>query len=400
MTDRSIEASKASTPSSSGQEFSEFDPLIDKFVATHPKRGPGEIVHIKGNSTDAWKQIVSSSADDAYRLVMRTAHRALRSEKSDSIRWLYMGLAKALIRPEIRLSDCDVQELLLWHRMEMDRWVKEIDSHPGDEWIQYRNFHRKLWEDWSFFRPLLEWLEQCSKRSGLTSTMRQALTDFPDANITNYELSRTWTLLGRKLPSLHATDVWTCRALGELKKMPERQADSWFALLAHCGTASSGKPTAKWLKTATQLIADLGEAEFRPRLVSWLPLTGQPRQTAIAEHNSWFDLDLDEFNSDVLKGLVWCLGLLQSPEILNALTDLATISYRKIPIKGPRAPKIGNAALWALGYLPGHDGAGALAILRRRIKSANVQKLIDAALTQVAEREGMHSDDVEELSRP
>jgi hypothetical protein len=90
----------------------------------------------------------------------------------------------------------------------------------------------------------------------------------------------------------------------------------------------------------------------------------------------------------------------EDEEIARALGALAISCYRKLPGVGPRAVKIGNAAVYALGAMPGKAAIGQLAILRIKLKFASAQKLILKALDRVAEREGIPRDQIEEMAVP
>jgi hypothetical protein len=102
----------------------------------------------------------------------------------------------------------------------------------------------------------------------------------------------------------------------------------------------------------------------------------------------------------ILKGLCWIAATLPSPEMARALGHLAMSAYRKIPGVGPRAVKLGNAAVYALGEMAGMDSVGQLAMLRVKVKFGTAQKGIDKALNAAAAREGLPREEIEELGVP
>ena len=109
---------------------------------------------------------------------------------------------------------------------------------------------------------------------------------------------------------------------------------------------------------------------------------------------------LSDQNADTLKGLVWCSSVLEDAAIARSLTALAISAYKKVPGIGPRAVKVGNACVYALGAAPGMDGVGQLTILKVRVKFGTAQKGIEKALVATAERVGIARDELEEMSGP
>ena len=200
---------------------------------------------------------------------------------------------------------------------------------------------------------------------------------------------------------LKPSEVWAAAALKDLAQMTVEKQRSWNALLAHCQTASAGTPTAKWLKSARELVSAVGMEEFVQRLVAWLPLVDQrPPADASNTANVANQFTIIEPHQELLKGLAWCVSLLESRDLARALTTLAQSAYKKIPGVGPRAVKVGNACIYALGAMPGMDGVAQLALLKVKVKFGTAQKLIEKALTQAAERLGMPRDEIEELAVP
>jgi hypothetical protein len=92
--------------------------------------------------------------------------------------------------------------------------------------------------------------------------------------------------------------------------------------------------------------------------------------------------------------------LLEDKELARALTELALSAYRKIPLKGPREVKVGNACVTALGMMPGMEGVGQLALLKVRVKFGTAQKMIEKALEATAARVGLPREELEEMAVP
>lgn len=79
---------------------------------------------------------------------------------------------------------------------------------------------------------------------------------------------------------------------------------------------------------------------------------------------------------------------------------VAIASYKKIPGRGMRLPKVGHAAVYALSQIPGRASLGQLAMLRIKVKYGQAQKQIEKALDAAAEREGLPRDEIEEIAVP
>ncbi len=222
--------------------------------------------------------------------------------------------------------------------------------------------------------------------------------------------TRRWTQRFKELGNLLETDLpfilgeaWADYALIEISQQPPEIVDKWVNLLQHCTTATSSRPSKKWNTSAQSAVAVLGTETFKQAVLDWFPLVAKPRTQTLDHTNNWGpdpNLLIDDLNADILKGLVWMCGLDPDPEITRALTDLALSAYKKVPQRGPRCTKLGNACVMVLGTVPGLDGVGQLALLKVKVKTRNVQKGIDRALTAAAEREAITRADIEELAVP
>ena len=142
---------------------------------------------------------------------------------------------------------------------------------------------------------------------------------------------------------------------------------------------------------------------MRDALAAWFPLVDKPRTDALPPSLADRNRHILPHHADVLKGLVWCAPLVADDEpadLARSLTALAVSSYKKVPGVGPRLVKVGNAAVWALGELPGRAAVGQLAMLAVKVKFGTAQKQIEKALTAAADREGLPRDEIDELAVP
>jgi hypothetical protein len=202
---------------------------------------------------------------------------------------------------------------------------------------------------------------------------------------------------------LEAGEAWSDAALGDLTNMSAEQKANWIRLLIHCQGASGGSPSAKWVRSAEEILDDLDRREFKSYVLRWFPLVDKPR-TQVVEARSEYqpnpNLMIIDPHADIIKGLAWCCGLEEDKEIARALTALALSAYKKVPGIGPRAVRVGNACVWSLGNMPGMEGVGQLAILKVRVKSGTAQKGIEKALEKTAERVGLPRQELEEMAVP
>lgn len=198
-------------------------------------------------------------------------------------------------------------------------------------------------------------------------------------------------------------EAWADRALDDLAGMDAAASNLWHSLLEHAAEAKAAKPSAKWAKTANALRAPIDTDVVVRLICAWFDLVDKPRTAEQQRTHDW-EPDathlIDESHADILKGLCWIASTIPDPDLARALGRLALSCYRKVPGIGPRAVKIGNAAVYALGHMPGRDALGQLALLRVKVKFGTAQKLLDKALTAAAEREGLPRDEIEELAVP
>lgn len=205
-------------------------------------------------------------------------------------------------------------------------------------------------------------------------------------------------------PTLGADEAWT-RALGAtLDAMNESTRTTWNALLLHCMLARSSKPSAKWIKGARTMIQAIGAESVSPVVVSVLGEIGKPGKAA-HDHSNALGYTPDptqvhETHSDLLRGLVWCSGLLEGDALPSAIGTAADACFKKLPGIGPRAPKIGNACLWALSQASSEAAIAQLSRLKTRAKHASIKTQVAKAFGAAAEQAGLSVADLEELAVP
>ncbi len=131
---------------------------------------------------------------------------------------------------------------------------------------------------------------------------------------------------------------------------------------------------------------------------------GQPPALQVPEVPPAYDA-VEEYliiqpHMDLLCGLAWMSSQLKSRELTRSLGTLAVSAFRKVPGIGPRAIRVGNACIYALGQIGDEDALGQLALLKIKVKFGGAQAAISKALNQLAERLGISPGDLEEMSVP
>src|SRR5439155_19266281 len=146
----------------------------------------------------------------------------------------------------------------------------------------------------------------------------------------------------------------------------------------------------------------VGETKFKSYLHQWTALVGKPgtRQARLGVSNQMDNTLISDFNADVLRGLIWCCPLTGDSSLSRMLSDLAAVCFEKLPGRGQRSPKVGNACVYALGELPGVEPVAQLARLRLRVKNRLTQQLIDNALKAAAQHRGISKEELEEIVVP
>jgi Domain of unknown function (DUF4132) len=204
--------------------------------------------------------------------------------------------------------------------------------------------------------------------------------------------------------TLGTDEAWTTALGATLESMNEPARVAWNGLLLHCMQARSAKPSTKWIKEARTTIEAIGAQSVSPVVMSVLGEIGKPGRPAHAHHNALGytpdPTQIHETHSDLLRGIVWCGGLVDDAAVSSAIGTAADACFKKLPGIGPRAPKIGNACLWALSQASSETAIAQLSRLKTRAKHASIKTQVDKAFGAAAEQTGLSVADLEELSVP
>ena len=248
-------------------------------------------------------------------------------------------------------------------------------------------------DDYADARTLLQRVDNLLKRSSQLASTADGAVD-PSAV----------TFLRPATVELNSDEVWTRSLRAALDAMAAGPRQHWDALLALCDSANASKPSKKWLQQAQALVEAIGVETFARTTGATLAEVGKPGVPRKAPPNALgFIADptqVHETNADLLRGLVWCTSLLDDERLIVSVGDTAEVCFKKLPGIGPRAPKIGNACLWALGQRSTTAAVGQLSRLQARAKHASIRTQLSKAFDVAAEKTGLSTADLAEVAVP
>lgn len=198
---------------------------------------------------------------------------------------------------------------------------------------------------------------------------------------------------------------WSDTINTELSRLDRGKRKQWIELFQHLITATSSRPSDKWLRTASKLIDAIGTDNFSETISRWLPLVSRgqsaPRMGHYYGDTRGAGDTIQEGNATCLRGMLWCIPLLtRRDELTRAISSVALSAYKKVPGVGARAVKVGNGAICALSELATKDAVGQLAMLKVRVKFGTAQKEIEKAFDAAATALQLPRDQIEELGVP
>jgi hypothetical protein len=201
----------------------------------------------------------------------------------------------------------------------------------------------------------------------------------------------------RKPAFVDRRDPWAAAISDFLEGLDATPGHAWDALINYGRTATSSKPSGRWLKEAGKLLEVVGKETYRQKIGDWF---SQVRPTTAIGLFGVPVPPMREENAQVLKGLVWICGHFEDSETVHAVSNLAQTCFKKVPSFGPLSAKAGNACLCILSQLPGFEPVAQLSRLRLKVKYAVALRLIDRALQEAAEKLGMTTEELEEIAVP
>jgi len=185
------------------------------------------------------------------------------------------------------------------------------------------------------------------------------------------------------------TVSWRERINSDLAQMSQLQQQAWYELWQYTVTAKSSTPSQIWLKKGQILITATGD-NFSAQVVEWFDYILQ----VLPKDKMPFRDD----SRQAIKGLLWLSSLGEATLLATTIGSLVQFCYTKI-LGGARDSLVANAGLYALGQLS-MQGVVQLSKLRTKIKYTVGLRLVEKALLEASERQGVTPDDLEELSVP
>ncbi|QDV73848.1 DUF4132 domain-containing protein [Botrimarina mediterranea] len=260
---------------------------------------------------------------------------------------------------------------------------------------------------------LIELVERYAEEEALTEGERFALHRFrmtlvagPALGSVSDHVRRVTDLVGDGAAfCLAPGEAWSDAVNQDFSRWSLREQKRWVSFFSHLLTATASKPSSKWLKSASEAVALVGETRLLEHLSRWLPEVARGRTVSqfgyyAGDARGAADTMQDE-NALALRGLLWLMPTLGDRERLTRLISEVTLSaYKKVPGVGPRAVKVGNAGVYALSEMGTIDAVGQLAVLKVRVKFGTAQKEIEKAFTKTAASLGLPRDEIEEMGVP
>lgn len=162
-------------------------------------------------------------------------------------------------------------------------------------------------------------------------------------------------------------------------------------------------PLPKWIKEVTELDQDIDKARLAVKVVlflgKWCEILRFEHKNLPNQQNMW--RNKPEIPAWV-SPFIWYAGhgLSDKPGIRQVLSDLADLSFKKIPGIGPLSVKTGNACIHAFALMP--DNSGIIHILRQQKRAVNktVRGTIEKVLQKLASRDNLTPGALMEIGIP
>lgn len=162
-------------------------------------------------------------------------------------------------------------------------------------------------------------------------------------------------------------------------------------------------PSPKWNKDVTEITGDLDTVSLAEKIVpfleKWCELLRSDHKNLPNQQNMW------RYKPDIpawVSPFIWYAGLSLSdkPGIRQALSDLADLSFKKVPGLGPLSVKTGNACIHAFALMPGNSGI--IHILRQQKRAVNktIRGTIEKVLQKLASRDNLTPGALMEIGIP
>lgn len=193
-------------------------------------------------------------------------------------------------------------------------------------------------------------------------------------------------------------DAWTAKALAWRDSLPDKDKQTWEALLKLASTQKSSTPSKSYLKTAGEMVAALPQFPMIMRdILEALGRDGPVGVTWRGYPSSMKNL-LDDDYTDLLKPLIWLCA--PNPDLTEPLRDAAARCSTKIKNIGPLCAKIAAACAETLSRQKVETATPSLSNLQSVVKHKSTRKALAKAMTAVATKAGTGWSELEEQHVP
>jgi len=187
-----------------------------------------------------------------------------------------------------------------------------------------------------------------------------------------------------KLP-LNDKEEWSAEALAFAQEQNPKHYSAWLQLFRLCDCGWHSKPKISWLKNAKKLIIEIGSENVEKMITSVLPKVSPDHSTGLRAVDA-VPVPIDRQNEIVLKGLIWCSGIIGGEAIANTLLIVGMESYKKVPNHGPRSGRVGNAAVLVLSEMPYNLGYCRLEKIKENLKNKTVLTYVERQQATMREK--------------
>jgi Domain of unknown function (DUF4132) len=318
------------------------------------------------------------------------------------------GLIAAILRKELPFADVDLCHLVgaitqirktgWWTAVAPAGIMKAVEKHTkkhgltGTLRTALEQLAQKLeiQNDYAENRKLLRRVQDLLKSSVAAETVENASADLLAFSRPNLDLG--------------GDEAWTKALSAALATLNPPEREHWERLLRQCAQAKTSKPSGKWQKQAQDMLSSIGIQAFASVMGAVLAEIGKPGieryQTIYGQTFLLDPTQVHDAHSDLLRGLVWCTSLADEDPLTAQVGDAAEICFKKIPNVGPRAPKIGNACLWALANQSSEAALAQISRIKAKARHASTRSTLEKALHVASAKTGLAAADLEELGVP
>ncbi|NBA84815.1 DUF4132 domain-containing protein [Emticicia sp. CRIBPO] len=170
----------------------------------------------------------------------------------------------------------------------------------------------------------------------------------------------------------------------------------WYKLVEIAQKVKGSKPSNKFNQETLVLARNIGMVSFKEMLLQWFYFLLNLKEKEIVRSQDVYYVH--SLNVDPIRGFIWMSVHFNDDDSIQLLCRLAEKCCKTIPYKGPLAPSIGNACIFALSEAKNFKGIGQLSRLKLRIRQTNTTSLIEKYISEAAKKLGISSDEIEDIS--